>query len=71
MAGFGTVISEVGTSLMVGGNIPGRTRGPDDGDRPRDGRGNFDSAIALSVIVLTFTFLVNWALTWIQQRGRA
>jgi hypothetical protein len=25
----------------------------------------------LSVILLTLTFLVNWALTWIQQRGRA
>ena len=71
MAGFGAVISEVGASLMVGGNIRGQSRGPDDGDRPRDGRGNFDSAIALSVIVQTFTFLVNWALTGIQQRGRA
>jgi tungstate transport system permease protein len=35
------------------------------------GKGNFGSAIALSVILLTLTFLVNWALTWIQQRGRA
>jgi tungstate transport system permease protein len=35
------------------------------------GKGNFDIAIALAVILLTLTFLVNWALTWIQQRGRA
>jgi tungstate transport system permease protein len=35
------------------------------------GKGNFDIAIALSIILLTLTFLVNWALTWIQQRGRA
>jgi len=33
-------------------------------------KGNFDVAIALSVILLTLTFVVNWALTWIQQRGR-
>ena len=34
------------------------------------GKGNFDVAIALSVILLLITFLVNWALTWIQQRRR-
>jgi tungstate transport system permease protein len=34
------------------------------------GKGNFDIAIALAVILLTLTFLVNWALTWVQQRGR-
>ncbi len=71
MAGFGAVISEVGALAHGGREHPGADPGPDDGDRPRDGRGNFDSAIALSVIVLTFTFLVNWALTGIQQRGRA
>ena len=71
MAGFGAVISEVGASLMVGGNIRGQTRVLTTATVLETGKGNFDIAIALSVILLTLTFLVNWALTWIQQRGRA
>jgi tungstate transport system permease protein len=70
MAGFGAVISEVGASLMVGGNIRGQTRVLTTATVLETGKGNFDVAIALSVILLTLTFLVNWALTWIQQRGR-
>jgi tungstate transport system permease protein len=71
MAGFGAVISEVGASLMVGGNIRGQTRVLTTATVLETSKGNFDAAIALSVILLTLTFLVNWALTWIQQRGRA
>ncbi len=70
MAGFGAVISEVGASLMVGGNIRGQTRVLTTATVLETGKGNFDVAIALSIILLTLTFLVNWALTWIQQRGR-
>jgi tungstate transport system permease protein len=68
MAGFGAVISEVGASLMVGGNIRGQTRVLTTATVLETGKGNFDVAIALSVILLGVTFLVNWALTWIQQR---
>jgi tungstate transport system permease protein len=70
MAGFGAVISEVGASLMVGGNIRGQTRVLTTATVLETGKGNFDVAIALSIILLTLTFLVNWALTWIQQQGR-
>ena len=70
MAGFGAVISEVGASLMVGGNIRGQTRVLTTATVLETGKGNFDVAIALSVLLLALTFLVNWALTWIQQRGR-
>jgi tungstate transport system permease protein len=70
MAGFGAVISEVGASLMVGGNIRGQTRVLTTATVLETGKGNFDVAIALSVILLGVTFLVNWALTWIQQRRR-
>ena len=69
MAGFGGVISEVGASLMVGGNIKGSTRVLTTATVLETSKGNFDIAIALSVILLLLTFLVNWALTWIQQRG--
>ena len=71
MAGFGAVISEVGASLMVGGNIRGQTRVLTTATVLETGKGNFDVAIALSILLLALTFLVNWALTWIQQRGRA
>lgn len=71
MAGFGGVISEVGASLMVGGNIKGSTRVLTTATVLETGKGNFEVAIALSTILLLMTFLVNWALTWIQQRARA
>src|SRR5215468_2202603 len=70
MAGFGGVISEVGASMMVGGNIKGSTRVLTTATVLESGKGNFDVAIALSAILLLITFLVNWALTWIQQRVR-
>src|SRR5437660_5697786 len=70
MAGFGGVISEVGASMMVGGNIRGQTRVLTTATVLETSKGNFDVAIALSVILLALTFLVNWALTWIQQQQR-
>jgi tungstate transport system permease protein len=68
MAGFGAVISEVGASLMVGGNIKNSTRVLTTATVLETGKGNFDVAIALSLILLALMFLVNWGLTWIQQR---
>ena len=70
MAGFGAVISEVGASLMVGGNIRGQTRVLTTATVLETGKGNFDVAIALSVILLGLTFLVNWVLTTLQQGRR-
>jgi tungstate transport system permease protein len=70
MAGFGGVISEVGASMMVGGNLKDSTRVLTTATVLETGKGNFDIAIALSVILLAITFLVNWALTSIQQRRR-
>ena len=70
MAGFGGVISEVGASIMVGGNIQGSTRVLTTATVMEAGKGNFDTAIALSLILLVLTFAVNAALTHIQQRDR-
>jgi tungstate transport system permease protein len=70
MAGFGGVISEVGASIMVGGNVKGLTRVLTTATVMETGRGNFDIAIALSVILLLLTFAVNYLLTRIQQRER-
>lgn len=69
MAGFGGVISEIGASLMVGGNIKGQTRTLTTAMVLETGKGNFEVAIALAVLLLVLVFGVNWLLTSIQQRG--
>jgi tungstate transport system permease protein len=68
MAGFGGVISEIGASMMVGGNIKGHTRTLTTAMVLETGKGNFDVAIALALLLLVLIFAVNWALTSIQQR---
>jgi tungstate transport system permease protein len=70
MAGFGGVISEIGASMMVGGNIRGQTRVLTTATVMETAKGSFDVAIALSLILLAVTFLVNYALTALQQRRR-
>jgi tungstate transport system permease protein len=70
MAGFGGVISEVGASMMVGGNIRGQTRVLTTATVLETGKGNFELAIALGLILLILCFALNYLLTHIQQRGR-
>ena len=71
MAGFGSVISEVGASMMVGGNINHQTRVLTTAIVLETGMGEFTNAIALSLLLLFLAFLVNLGLTWIQQHGPA
>ena len=68
MAGFGGVISEVGASVMVGGNIKGQTRTLTTAMVLETGKGNFEVAIALAVLLLVLVFAVSYALTAVQQR---
>ncbi len=68
MAGFGGVISEIGASMMVGGNIKGQTRTLTTAMVLETGKGNFDVAIALAVLLMVLVFGINWALTVVQQR---
>jgi tungstate transport system permease protein len=67
MAGFGGIISEIGASMMVGGNIKGQTRTLTTAMVLETGKGNFEVAIALSLLLLVLVFGVNWALTAVQQ----
>jgi len=67
-AGFGGVISEIGASIMVGGNIKGYSRVLTTATVMETGKGNFDLAIALGVILLILAFTINFILTQIQQR---
>jgi tungstate transport system permease protein len=70
MAGFGSVISEVGASMMVGGNIRGQTRVLTTAIVLETSKGQFETALALSALLLVITYLINLALTWIQQKAR-
>jgi len=70
MAGFGGVISEVGASIMVGGNIKGYTRVLTTATVMETSKGNFDIAMALSIILLLLAFFINAVLTHVQQRER-
>jgi tungstate transport system permease protein len=69
MAGFGSIISEVGASMMVGGNIKGQTRVLTTAIVLETSRGQFAIAVALGFILLFIAYLVNYFLTSIQQKG--
>lgn len=69
MAAFGSVISEVGAAMMVGGNIAHETRVLTTAIVLETGRGEFGNAIALGLVLLAIAFMVNGVLTWAQQRG--
>lgn len=70
IAGFGRVISEVGASMMVGGNIKGETRVLTTATVMEVGKGNFDMAIAISLVLLLGAFAVVVLLTWLQHGGK-
>jgi len=69
IAGFGGVVSEIGASMMVGGNVMGQTRILTTATAMEVSRGHFDMAIALSVILLALTYGVTYGLTHLQQKG--
>jgi len=70
MAGFGGVISEVGAAQMVGGNITGQTRVLTTATVLEVNKGNFDVAIAISIILLLLAYGVTAFLTTVQQWRR-
>ncbi|MEH1899747.1 MAG: ABC transporter permease [Nostoc sp.] len=67
MAGFGRVISEVGASMMVGGNIKGQTRVLTTAIVTEVGKGNYDVAMAIAYILLIITYTVIVLLTILQH----
>ncbi|MFZ3048020.1 MAG: ABC transporter permease, partial [Desulfatirhabdiaceae bacterium] len=68
IAGFGGVISEVGASMMVGGNIRGYTRVLTTATVLEVSKGKFELATALSIILLVLTFVIVSLLSYLQQR---
>jgi tungstate transport system permease protein len=68
MAGFGAIVSEVGASMTVGGNLRGSTRVLTTAIVTETSRGNLPVALALGLVLLLLAFLVNLLLTVFQQR---
>ncbi len=69
IAAFGRVMAEVGAILVVGGNIAGLTRVMTTTIALETDKGDFELALALGIILLAVSMLVNSALYLIQRKG--
>lgn len=69
VAGFGSIISEVGAVMLVGGNIDGSTRVLTTAVVLETRRGNFDLALALGIILLAISFAANFVMVMLQGRA--
>jgi len=69
IAGFGSILSEVGAVMLVGGNIEHRTRVLTTAIVLETRKGNFDLALALGAVLLGLSFLVNVAMLRLQGRA--
>jgi tungstate transport system permease protein len=66
--GFGRAISEVGISIMVGGNIRGFTRVITTAISLETQKGEIELSLALGIILISIALVVNIILNRIQQR---
>jgi tungstate transport system permease protein len=71
IAGFGRATAEVGAVLMVGGNIAGYTRVMTTAIVMEAGKGEFELAVALGLVLLFISFIVNLLLRHWQGKGVA
>lgn len=69
VAGFGRVIAEVGSALMIGGNIEGSTRTITTAIALETSKGDFAQGIALGLVLVVLALLVNLMLAWLQGAG--
>ena len=68
VGGLGSIISEVGAVMMVGGNIEHSTRVLTTAIVLETRKGNFELAMAISIILLSLSFLANVAMLRLQGR---
>ncbi|HAA47388.1 MAG TPA: ABC transporter permease [Synergistaceae bacterium] len=66
---YGRVISEVGVSMMLGGNIKWHTRTITTAIALETGKGQFSMGIALGLVLLTLAFAVNTAVSVLRRRA--
>ena len=67
-AAFGRGVAEVGVSMMLGGNIKGYTRTMTTAMALEYDKGEFTLAVALGVVLLLVSFVLNGALAFFQGR---
>lgn len=68
--GFSRAISEVGVSLMVGGNILLYTRNLTTSISLATQKGELEKAWAMGILLLLIALVINIALFWLQRRGK-
>jgi tungstate transport system permease protein len=68
LLGFGRAIAEVGTVMIVGGNIRGATRVLTTAIALNTSMANYSLSIALGIILLGVALGVNIALSLVQRR---
>lgn len=70
VAAFGRIISEVGVSMMVGGNILDHTRNIPTAIALETSKGEFSQGIALGIVLLFMAFSLSFLLSWFQGKGQ-
>jgi tungstate transport system permease protein len=70
MAAFGAIVSEVGASMIVGGNLERSTRVLTTAIVTETSRGEIERALGLGLVLLALSFVVNLTLTVLQQSAR-
>ena len=71
LSGFARVVGETGMTMMVGGNILGQTRTMTTAIATEAMRGEFEVALALGVVLLALSILVNVVLLLLEPRADA
>ena len=68
VTGFGRSISEVGSVMLVGGNIEGRTRTMTTAISMLKSQGIYTEGVTLGILLLVFAFILQWAAECFQKR---
>lgn len=66
---YGRAISEVGASMMIGGNIKWHSRTITTAIALETGKGEFAMGIALGLVLLALAFFVNFLLMFLKRRS--
>jgi len=69
IAAYGRVMTEVGISMMVGGNIKWHTRTITTAIALETNKGMFAMGIALGLVLLAIAFLVNFSVSFLRRRS--
>ncbi len=67
ITGFGRAIGEIGAAMMLGGNIEGFTRTMTTAIALETSKGEFETGLALGMLLLLVTFILTFSLSWLQR----